>query len=112
MGNSMDSVVNKKEGIILHKQLSELGEKVGMHAHKWLLNFQEALDAIFPQDRASQLELVKNSSLAVKILGIIRRANEDVFTFKYRPIESHFKPTKRNVLKKVATLFDPRHHSL
>ena len=65
MDDSMDSVVNEKEGIILYKQLSELWEKAGMHAHKQLSNSQEVLDAIPPQDRASQLELDENSSLAV-----------------------------------------------
>jgi len=107
MDDSMDSVVNEKEGISLYRQLSELWEKAGMHAHKWLSNSQEVLDAVPPQDRASQLELDENGSLAVKTLGIIWKANEDVFTFKSKPIESYFKPTKRNVLKKVATLFDP-----
>ena len=34
MDDSMDSVVNEKEGINLYKQLSELWEKAGMHAHK------------------------------------------------------------------------------
>ena len=96
----MDSVVNKKEGIILYKQLSELWGKAGMHAHKQLSNSQEVLDAMPPQDRVSQLELDENSSLAVKAFGIIWKANEDVFTFKSNSIESHFKPTKRNVLRK------------
>jgi len=80
-----------------------------MHAYKWLSNSQEVLDAIPLQDRASQpqLELDENSSLALKTLGIIWKADEDFFTLKSKLIESHFKPTKRNVLKKVAALFDP-----
>ena len=34
-------------------------------------------------------------------------AKEDVFTFKANPSESGFEFTKRNFLKKIATLFDP-----
>ena len=93
MDDNIDSVVNEEEGISLYKQLSELWEKAGMHAHKWLSNSKAVLEVIPPQDRA------------VKILGVIWKAKEDVFTFKAKPIKSHFKPTKRNVLKKVATYF-------
>ena len=107
MEDSMDSVVNENEGISLYKQLSELWTKAGMRAHKWLSNSQAILEVIPPQDRASQLELHENWSLAVKTLGIIWNAKEDNFTFKSKQIESHFQPTKRNVLKKIATLFDP-----
>ena len=34
-------------------------------------------------------------------------ANEDAFTFKSISVGSEFKPTKRNFLKKIATMFDP-----
>ena len=107
MDDSMDSVVTENEGVSLYEQLSELWRKAGMHAHKWLSNSQAVLEIIPPQDRASQLELHKNWSLAVKTLGVLWNAKEDVFTFNSKQIESHFQPTKRNVLKKIATLFDP-----
>ena len=107
MDNSMDSVVTENEGVSLYEQLSELWRKAGMHAHKWLSNSQAVLEVIPPQDRASQLELHRDWSLAVKTLGILWNAKEDIFTFNSKQIESHFQPTKRNVLKKIATLFDP-----
>ena len=78
-----------------------------MHAHKWLSNSQAILEVIPPQDKAFQLELHENWSLAVTTLGIIWNAKQDVFTFKLKPIESYFHLIKRNVLKKIATLFDP-----
>ena len=65
------------------------------------------MQRIPPADRACQLELNEDESLAIKTLGIIWLAEEDVFTFKFKSIEQQFKPTKRNVLKKIATLFDP-----
>ena len=33
MDDSMDSVMSESEGIALYKQLSELWDKGGMHAH-------------------------------------------------------------------------------
>ena len=78
-----------------------------MHAHKWLSNSQAVLEMIPLEDRTCQLELSEDNSLAIKTLGIIWLADEDVFTFKSKLIEQGFKPTKRNVLKKIAALFDP-----
>ena len=34
MDDSMDSFMSESEGITLYKQLSELWDKAGMHAHK------------------------------------------------------------------------------
>ena len=107
MDDSMDSVMSETEGINLYKQLSELWHKAGMHAHKWLSNSWTVLQTIPSEDRACQLELSEDNSLATKTLGIIWLAEGDVFTFKSKMIEKEFKPTKRNVLKKIATLFDP-----
>ena len=107
MDDSMDSVMSESEGITLYKQLSELWDKSGMHAHKWLSNSEAILQMIPSQDRACQLELGDNNSPAIKTLGIMWLAREDVLTFISKPIEEGFKPTKRNFLKKMATLFDP-----
>ena len=107
MDDSMDSVMSEIEGINLYKQLSELWQKAGMHAHKWLSNSQAVFQMIPFEDRACQLELNEDNPLAMKTLGIIWLAEEDVFTFKSKVIEEEFKPTKRNVLKKISTLFDP-----
>ena len=106
MDDSMDSVMSEIEGINLYKQLSELLQKAGMHAHKWLSNSQAILQMITFEDRVCQLELNEDNPLAIKTLGIIWLA-EDVFTFKSKVIQEEFKPTKRNVLKKISTLFDP-----
>ena len=107
MNDSMNTVMSESEGITLYKQLSELWDKAGMHAHKWLSNSKAILQMIPSQDRACQLELGDNNSPAIKTLEIMWFAREDVFTFISKPIEEGFKPTKRNFLKKMATLFDP-----
>jgi len=43
----------------------------------------------------------------VKTLGVTWLPEEDVFTFKANPPEETFQFTKRNFLRKIATLFDP-----
>ncbi|CAC5423298.1 unnamed protein product [Mytilus coruscus] len=42
----------------------------------------------------------------MKTLGVIWQADNDIFTFKANPPADDFKFTKRNILSKVATLFD------
>ena len=44
---------------------------------------------------------------AVKTLEVLWLATEDVFTFKSDCVLEKFQPTKRNFLKRIATLFDP-----
>ena len=46
MDDSMDSVRDKKTGIELDRQLSQLWTLAGMHAKKWLSNVPEVLDCI------------------------------------------------------------------
>ena len=74
MDDSMDSVMSETEGI---KQLSELWQKAGMHPHKWLSNSQAVLQMMPFEDRACQLELNEDNSLAIKTLGIIWLAEEE-----------------------------------
>ena len=53
------------------------------------------------------MSLDNDKSSLVKTLGILWNATDDVFTFKSQCIEKEFKLTKRNFLKRIATLFDP-----
>ena len=57
--------------------------------------------------RASEIDLEKNSLPVTKTLGVSWTAREDQFLFHYSPPSKDFEFTKRNVLKKTATLFDP-----
>ena len=59
------------------------------------------------KDRASEVDINKDPLPTVNTLGIMWLPEEDVFTFKGNPPEEHFQLTKRNFLKRIATLFDP-----
>ena len=107
MDDSMDSVMNESEGVELYKQLSELWEKAGMQTHKWLSNSLTVLENIPSQYRASEVNFDDREVLPVKTLGVLWLATEDEFTFKSHCVSEKFQPTKRNYLKRIATLFDP-----
>ncbi|CAG2208607.1 unnamed protein product [Mytilus edulis] len=107
MDDSMDSVINDEQGIELYNQLSQLWAKAGMYARKWLSNSKAVLQCIPEEDRASQVDLDEGYLPSVKTLGVIWQADNDIFTFKANPPADDFKFTKRNILSKVATLFDP-----
>ena len=103
----MDSVIDDSQGIKLYKQLDELWSKAGMHARKWLSNSSQVLGKIPIKDRASEVDINKDPLPTVKTLGITWLPEQDVFTFKANPPEENFQLTKRNFLKRIASLFDP-----
>ena len=59
------------------------------------------------EDRAAEVDLDKGNLPAIKTLGILWVAEEDNFTYKVNPPEESYLLTKRNFLRKIATLFDP-----
>ena len=96
MDDSMDSVVTADDAVQLYTQLSELWGKAGM-------------EHIPPTEHApSQIDLNEGDSTVIKTLGVTWIANDDVFTFNVNgECEFNSLPTKRNFLKKIATVFDP-----
>jgi len=107
MDDSMDSVVDGAQGVKLYTDLSRLWAKAGMRTHKWVSNSSTVLQSIPPQHRASEMTLDSQETSPVKTLGILWCAVDDVFTFKSQCCEKEFVFTKRNFLKRIATIFDP-----
>ena len=105
--DSMDSVLSEDQGIELYKQLSFLLSKAGMHARKWLSNSSKVVAQIPVHDRKSEVDLDHSELPCAKTLGVWWLAQEDVFTFKENVPDGNTVFTKRNFLKKIATLFDP-----
>ena len=93
MDDSMDSVLDDSQGIELYKQLDELWSRAGMHARKWLSNSPQVLEKIPIKDRASEVDINKDSRPTVKTLGITWLPEEDGFTFKANPPEQNFQLT-------------------
>lgn len=107
MDDSMDSVVNAEQGIELFQQLSQLWEKAGMHARKWLSNSPEVLQQIPTDDQANDVDLDNGMLPSIKTLGLLWKSQNDIFSFKIDSIEPDAALTKRKFLQKIATIFDP-----
>ena len=107
MDDSMDSVLEEKQGIDLYRQLSCILTNAGVHARKWLSNSPKVLSEIPVQDRKSEVDLHRDQLPCTKTLGEWWLAEEDIFTFMEHAPDNNILYTKRNFLKKLATLFDP-----
>ena len=59
------------------------------------------------QDRVASVQIQDDNHLTQKTLGVLRKADEDVFTFQVETPETKNILTMRNVLSAIATLFDP-----
>ena len=107
MDDSMDSVQTEEQVRVLYNQLSKLLSKAGMHARKWLSNSPSVLADIPVEDRKAEVDLDRSQLPCTKTLGVWWLADQDVFTFKETAPDDSMVYTKRNFLKKIATLFDP-----
>ena len=107
MDDSIDSVQDETTAESLRKELQELWGKAGMDARKWVSNSKRVLAAIPEEHRASELVIQNAEQPVTKTLGVSWFSEEDTLSVS-SPTTSKFGPvTKRNVLKKIATIFDP-----
>ncbi|XP_065193163.1 uncharacterized protein LOC135824359 [Sycon ciliatum] len=107
MDDTMDSVDCEEDGRKLYRELRELWGMAKMRPRKWISNSATVLADIPTEDRASQIELSSTELPAVKTLGVAWKAAEDHFTFHYTAPEFPDGMTKRALLRKIATVFDP-----
>ena len=70
-------------------------------------NRTEVLEDVLVKDRSANVSLKKNELPTTETLGLRWDAADDEFLFDYSSPNDDFKYTKRNVLKKTASLFDP-----
>ena len=71
------------------------------------MNSLEIVAAMPEADRATELEITVGQKPVVKTLGISWNSTEDTFTISDANISTELPVTKRNVLTKVVTVFDP-----
>ena len=88
------------------KQLTELGSLAGFYIRTWMSNQAEVLKDIPAEDRSSTIDLEENKLSTTKTLGVLWTAVQDTFSFKYS-LTPEIELTKRNVLKKTASIYDP-----
>ena len=107
MDDSLDSVENDRQGIELYEQLKELWELAGMKARKWISNSPDVMAAIPTEDRAIEFTINDSQDPVTKTLGLSWNSVDDVLTIPKSSKPAEFEVTKRNVLSKIATIFDP-----
>ena len=103
----LDSEETVEDAKLLRRQLSELLDNAGFKLRKWSSNEIKVIEDVPPKDRLSSVAFINDSTPTVKALGVLWNPNEDVFSFKVEPSGQNVKQTKRNVLRTIATLFDP-----
>lgn len=101
---SVEMVETAKE---MRQQLTELGDKVGFHIRKWISQKPEVIIDIPEADRATKVDLQKKEFPVTKTLGVVWIVQEDKFSFSFVPPPDELVLTKRNVLKKTASIYDP-----
>lgn len=92
-----------EEAMELQKQLGELLSRGRLR--KWRSNDQRSLEHLNEQCKTDDL-LKLDGQGALKTVGLLWNANGDVLQFSVQTSET-YRVTKRNVLSKIAQIFDP-----
>ncbi|XP_046417532.1 uncharacterized protein LOC124178336 [Neodiprion fabricii] len=89
------------------RQINECLASGCFNLQKWTSNCEELLEKI-PQEKRdiSQLVSIEDNN-PVRALGLLWHANSDSFKFSSPRQQQQSQPTKRNVLSRVAQIFDP-----
>ena len=106
MDDSLDSAENDDQGIRLYHELKDLWTKANMQARKWVYNSSKVMAEIPEENRAVEMTISEDNTPTTKTLGLSWNSKDDVFTI---PMASppRLQITKRNVLRKIATVVDP-----
>ena len=104
---------DESQAVEIQQKLDATLSKGGFHLRKWHSNSAAVLAAIPPADRAPQAQVMLedaacNAPPVSKTLGVTWMADKDQFTFVYNAPAEDYAITKRSVLRKMATIFDPR----
>jgi outer membrane lipopolysaccharide assembly protein LptE/RlpB len=78
-----------------------------MKARKWISNSPDVMAVIPAEDHATELTINDSQGPVTKTLGLSWNSSDDVLTIPTTSKSSQLEITKRNVLKKIATIFDP-----
>lgn len=88
-------------------QLISVLKSAGIPLKKWTANHPELLSKIPEEDKVDSNFLMFYDTSSTKMLGITWNALSDTFCYSITPIKPTTNATKRQILSKVATLFDP-----
>ena len=110
--NSQPSV---PAGISVRQGVQDLLHMGSFHLRKWRSNSRDVLRSIPEADRAADALVSIDdcsdaaSAAVVKTLGVVWDALSDTFSYRYNTPDDQ-RLTKRSVLSKMASIYDPRGH--
>ena len=106
MDDFLRSEKTAEEAKTTRKKVTELLTKGGFRLVKWTSNSREVLESI-PKEEQAHPELDFNGAQLPDegVLGVVWDAEQDSLGFRFR--DSEVPATKRGVLKKTASIFDP-----
>ena len=110
----LDSLPTAEEAIAVRHEVQNMLEEGSFHMRKWRSNSKEVLESIPDGDRAQNALLSisdenPHTAAQVKTLGVVWDARTDTFSYEYKR-EEGARWTKRRVLSKMASIYDPRGH--
>ena len=109
--DNLDSVSSTEEAIQLIQDLKKIYTACGMKITKFISNSHEVLASVTEEERAKDVDIAgmeaKENLPLVKVLGVVWKGAEDLFTFTAEPPEPTTKWSKRMTLRTTARLFDP-----
>ena len=106
MDDVLDSEETEDEAIKVREELTTLLAPAGFQIRRWCSNKANVLRGIPEEDLANGLKIEESELPSIKTLGVGWNAARDMFLFTINGIES-FSYTKRGLLSRIATLFDP-----
>ena len=104
---SVETVETMEMAKEMRQQLTELGHKAGFDICKWISQKPEVITDIPEADRATKVDLEKKEFPVTKTLGVVWIVQEHKFSFSFVPPSDELVLTKRNVVKKTASIYDP-----
>ncbi|XP_058451844.1 uncharacterized protein LOC131430702 [Malaya genurostris] len=104
----LDSVDSVEEAVVRAQEVRFIHSRGGFHIRHWLSNSDEFLQTIGESSPNNEKTLDFGTTKSMeRVLGILWRPEADVFTYHSTSIVVESRPTKRQVLRTVMSLFDP-----
>ena len=104
----LKSMKTSQEAILMQKQLTEVLSRGGFHLTKWNSNCRDVLDVVPRKERSKEIKNIDihDEKLPTgRTLGMEWNREDDIFQFIIDIKE--IPPTRRNMLKIIASIFDP-----
>ena len=102
----LDSVETVEEALRLKEDITSILKEAGWIVHKWATNEPQVLKEIPETERAREVRALGDVQ-KMKTLGVLWDSHKDVFKGRTIAIPSNVTLTKRTVLQKLASVYDP-----